>query len=256
VPTDDFRCSLASAADDEPMAGTALTDTEMLLVECPGPWGHDAVAENRLPEAVRHHLVALDLKVLLIRRHKARAEEGVRVFHARRSGEGFEVRTALLATPEDLPGLDLNDLQPHDADLWLVCTNAKRDRCCALEGRPVTAEIERRWPEDTWEVSHLGGHRFAGTLLALPSGWMLGRLDAASAVAACEGVVGGEVPVVLARGRAGRPGADQVRELHVLAGGSPNVEVVTRPGPPRIQSCGGGPAKPTVVHEVVTPASC
>jgi hypothetical protein len=52
----DFRCSIASLVDDEPMAGTAPTDAEVLLVECPGPWGRDAVSDNRLPEPVREHL--------------------------------------------------------------------------------------------------------------------------------------------------------------------------------------------------------
>ena len=54
----DFRCSFASVEDGEPIIGTAPTDTEILLVECPGPWGRDAVTDNRLPDAVRAHLGA------------------------------------------------------------------------------------------------------------------------------------------------------------------------------------------------------
>lgn len=236
------------------MVGTALTDRTLLLVESTGPWGHDAVAENRLPQRVRDHLLSLDLKVLLIRRHTPRAAEGLRVFHAHTDGSGFEVRTALVAAPGDLLGLEMTTLAPHDGPLWLVCTNSKRDRCCAVSGRPVAQVLEDRWPEETWEVSHLGGHRFSGTLLALPSGWMMGRLTADSAVAACEVVGRGEVPIDLARGRAGQSGTEQVRELHVLAGGDPDVDVVAHPGPVRQQSCGDGPAKPTVRYEVITRA--
>ena len=63
----DFRCSFASVEDAEPIIGTAPTDPEILLVECPGPWGREAVTDNRLPEAVRDHLGGLDLKVFLLR---------------------------------------------------------------------------------------------------------------------------------------------------------------------------------------------
>ncbi len=108
-----------------------------------------------------------------------------------------------------------------------------------------------RWPHETWETTHLGGHRFAGTLLALPSGQTLGRLTPDNAVAACAEVSAGGVPLALSRGRAGRGGAEQVRELHVLAGGRPDVEVREVVGPPRRQSCGDLAAKPSSTWRVV-----
>lgn len=257
-PAPAFRCTLASLADDEAMAGTAPTNESFLLVEAPGPWGAQAVSDNRLPEAVRHHLAALpDVTVHLIRRPGARtgtARGETQVFLARRDETGFDVRTVVLPSPEALLDLDLSGegeaWQAHTEPLWLVCTNGKRDLCCAELGRPVTAALADRWPEDTWEVTHLGGHRFSATLLALPSGLVLGRLTDATAVAACEAVLDGEVPVELCRGRAGRSGVDQVMELHVRAGGDPDVEVVAHPGPRRPQSCGDSPAKPTVRYEI------
>ena len=138
----------------------------------------------------------------------------------------------------------------YDGPLWLVCTNGKRDRCCAEMGRPIAGLLAQEWPEGTWETTHLGGHRFSGTLLALPSGITLGRLDTATALDACAAVERGEVPVEWMRGRAGRPGVDQVRELHVLAGGDPADEIVAVPGPPRRQSCGDDKVKGTTRYEV------
>ena len=120
----------------------------------------------------------------------------------------------------------------YDGPLWLVCTNGRRDRCCAEIGRPITAALAERWPEATWETTHLGGHRFSGTLLALPSGHTLGRLDVASAVEACAALEKGSVPVELSAAVPATP-AEQVRELHVLAGGDPDVDVVEVPAPPR-----------------------
>lgn len=251
----DFRCSGASVEDGEPIVGTAPTDTDYLLVECPGPWGREAVAENRFPQAVRDHLASLSssgIKVFLLRKYDGSAGPGTRVFRARPAlADGsFEVTSGLLDRPEDLVGLDLASLSPYDEGLWLVCTNGKRDRCCAEIGRPIAARLSERWPEGTWETTHLGGHRFSGTLLALPSGLTLGRLDTTSAMAACEAVERGEVPLEVCRGRAGLSGVEQVRELHLLAGGDPGVEIIAQPGPVRRQSCGDLTVKPTTRFEI------
>lgn len=252
----DFRCSAASAEDDEQLAGTAPTETELLLVEAPGPWGHDAIVENRLPAPVREHLAALDgTKVLLLRRPRGRRGPGTRVFRARREGAGFAVTTTVLPDPLDLVDLDLATLVPYDGPLWLVCTNGRRDRCCAEIGRPIAEALGLRWPEGTWETTHLGGHRFSGTLLALPSGFTLGRLDASSAGDLCEALERGDVPIEHCRGRAGLPAPAQVKELHVLAGGSPDVEVVAHPGPLRRQSCGSPKEKPTTRYEIRSASS-
>lgn len=246
----DFRCSFASVEDAEPIVGTAPTDPEILLVECPGPWGREAVTDNRLPEVVRDHLGGLDLKVFLLRRYDGSAGPGTRVFHATATADGYDVRGTVLDRPEDLVDLDLASMPSYDAPLWLVCTNGKRDRCCAELGRPIAGLLSQQWPEGTWETTHLGGHRFSGTLLALPSGITLGRLDTATALAACEAVDRGELPLDVVRGRAGRSGVEQARELHVLAGGDPADEIVAVPGPPRRQSCGDDQVKGTTRYEV------
>lgn len=249
---DDFRCSLGSRDDGEPLAGTAPTDTAFLFVEYPGAWGRQAVTESRLPETVRTFLDGLSgIRVQLIRRNGGVSGPGIRVFHAQASDDGFAVRTAVLPDVDALLTLDLErDLADHDGGLWLVCTNGRRDRCCAEIGRPITAALAARWPEETWETTHLGGHRFSGTLLALPSGHTLGRLTIDNAIAACDEVAAGEVPVELSRGRAGRSGVEQVRELHVLSGGSPDDEVVEFAGPKRRQTCGDLKLKGTTRFEI------
>lgn len=249
---DDFRCSVGSRDDGEPLAGTAPTDSAFLFVEYPGAWGRQAVAESRLPESVRMFLDGLSgIRVQLIRRNGGVSGPGIRLFHAVANDEGFAVRTAVLSDVNALLTLDLeHDLADHDRGLWLVCTNGRRDRCCAEIGRPITAALATRWPEETWETTHLGGHRFSGTLLALPSGHTLGRLSLDDAIEACAEVEAGGVPVELSRGRAGRSGVDQVRELHVLGGGSPDDEIVEVHGPERRQSCGDVKVKGTSRFEI------
>ncbi len=278
---DEFRCAAASLGSDEPLVGTAPTERAWLFVEHRGPWGRQAVEEARWPDAVRRAVGELDrVRVQLVRR-AGRPGGGVRVFAATATETGFSVGATVLADPEELVDLPLDPTRPaaglptYAGPLWLVCTNGRRDRCCAEVGRPVVGALAERWPEATWETTHLGGHRFAGTLLALPSGLTLGRLAAADAVAACEAVAGGDIPAGRVRGRAGLAPAAQVAELAVRERhpsgplavtdhGDGRVEVTTAdavydvavssaPGPPRRQSCADDRTKATtrlVVEEL------
>ncbi len=275
---EDFRCSVASLADDESIAGSAPTDNAWLFVEYAGPWGRLPVDESRLSERVRTWLGALDgFRVQLIRR-PGRGSPGVRVVAATATPTGFSVGSAVLPDHEALVGLVLDPALPaaglpaHADPLWLVCTNGRRDRCCAELGRPVLEALAEVWPGDTWETTHLGGHRFAGTLLALPSGITLGRLIGADAVAACRAVAEGGLPERM-RGRAGLSPAAQVAELHLRAThpaagawevvereqgeievatseASYVVSVTSRPGPARRQSCADDRTKPTTLWSV------
>ncbi len=273
---DDFRCSAASRVDEESMAGTAPTEGAFLFVEHAGAWPREATA------LLAEHVIVPDgIRPQLIRRHRARANSQVTVFVAWRTDLGFTVETTTLDTVAELADLDLGalaegrspGLTPHDAPLWLVCTNGRRDVCCAELGRPVTAAIAAVWPDATWETTHLGGHRFAATLLALPSGITLGRLDPETAVAGCRAVLEGNHPLALSRGRAGLPAAVQAAELRLAAeiggdlrfiGATTDGDVTevcfdrgsavvhTTLGPPRRQSCARLSTKPAHEHVVTT----
>ena len=60
--------------------------------------------------------------------------------------------------------------------MWLVCTNGKRDACCARDGVPVARALAALRPDEAWECSHLGGHRFAANVALLPEGLCFGRV--------------------------------------------------------------------------------
>jgi len=262
-----FRCSAASLTDAEPMAGTAPTDRAFLFVEYAGAWGRDA------PSLLREHVSISDgVRPQLIRRHRSVANGGLRVFAAWRVDDGFAVETTVLGSLTELDTLDLPALAEgrspgltvHDDPLWLVCTNGRRDVCCAELGRPVAAALTERWPAETWETTHLGGHRFSATLLALPSGVTLGRLDATNALSACEQILDGGHPTAHSRGRAGLAGRAQVAELAhpgsravEVAGdvvtlrldqSTMRVTVTATAGVPRRQSCADLKEKPSTVY--------
>ena len=68
-------------------------------------------------------------------------------------------------------------------------------------------------PEETWEVSHIGGDRFAGNLLVLPHGLYYGRLEAATAAVTTRLHLAGELDLDRLRGRSGLPMPVQAAEI-------------------------------------------
>jgi hypothetical protein len=221
-----FRCSAAGLERGDSIAGTASTVRSFLLVENPGPWGVDAVRDARLPMAVKTGLRAAaaraNVRPLLIRRYHRRAPRtGFRIYAARAGLDQSWLQTAVLDRAEDLLDLDLDalgagrspGLVPTEDVLFCVCTHGKHDACCAEKGRPVAAALSTAYPEETWEVSHIGGDRFAGSALVLPYGLYLGRLEQDSAVAAAVDVLGGRLPLEVLRGRSCLPMAAQAGEI-------------------------------------------
>jgi hypothetical protein len=189
-----FRCSASSLARDEPLAGTASTFRRYLLAEYPGPWGVDALRDSRLPTdigvALRRQCKRLRIRPALIRRHgRSAATPRIRIFAAYTGPERSWTETVDLDGPEGLLRLDLEalgegrslGLEPWDAPLFLTCTHGRHDACCAERGRPVARALFASHPDEAWEVSHIGGDRFAGNVLVLPHGLYYGRLDPESA---------------------------------------------------------------------------
>jgi hypothetical protein len=100
------------------------------------------------------------------------------------------VRGDTEAVRASLPDVELTR---DDDPALLVCTNGRRDLCCAVRGRPVALEVARRRPGQVWETTHTGGHRFSPTGVLLPSGQTLGRLYADLGAEALDAAAGGRL---------------------------------------------------------------
>lgn len=221
-----FRCSVASGLRGDDLAGTASTVRAFLLVENPGPWGVDAVRDNRLPTAVKGPLASAanraGVRINLIRRHRRAApRHGFRVFAACADPARPWLETTVVESAEDLLDLDLvalgagrsPGLEPDAGPLLCVCTHGRHDACCAVAGRPVAAALSAAHPGRTWEVSHIGGDRFAGNVLVLPHGLYYGRLDVPASLVVSAGHLSGELDLDHLRGRSGHPMPVQAAEI-------------------------------------------
>ncbi len=207
-----LRCSDEAAARDDPMLGTAPPQRDWLLVEHPGPWPVTAPFGADLPTALLRELGHPELRTLFIRRH-GRDGAADRLTGPRRwyRCDAAGLRTGLWERPEDLlVSLEQHAGEPYDAPLLLVCTHGVHDVCCAVKGRPVAQALSARWPDATYECSHVGGDRFAPNVLLLPDLACYAQMSPREAVATIESHLAGRVDPTWLRGVAGLHPAEQV----------------------------------------------
>jgi len=188
-------CAQRSRELGEPIAGSAVECTAVWIVlEHRGSWGAKAVPESDLPEAIKARLMGWQdqlpgARVQLVR-HSGRAEGPLRFWVGVSDLARPRLVTRTLPDAEALASLDLpawvaalrageavEGTEEVTEPLLLVCTNGRRDVCCAKLGVPVAQALEALEGVQTWQTTHLGGHRFAATLLQLPAGLCYGRVQ-------------------------------------------------------------------------------
>jgi hypothetical protein len=193
-------CSVTWQQADVPAWGTAAHADVVVAIEQNGPWGRSAATQSHLdPDLgarLDAHIRALGGRLLLVRRpgrHAGGDERPVRRCFVARTGPSGWMVTTDLPDPATLLELTAETVRDDEAaaqaiggsigtaPVLLVCTNGRRDACCAVRGRPLAHAAAAVHPEQVWEVTHTGGHRFAPTAILLPWGRMLARLHPALA---------------------------------------------------------------------------
>jgi hypothetical protein len=194
----------------EDLAASAPSARRFLLLEQPGPWtGRNAVTHSDLDVGVARALLAradtAGLKVHLIRRSSRRAALTTRSCFLVDVERGWIERHEL-RDPAEVLALDLSfGGRRWEQPLYLVCTHGKRDPCCARRGRPLARALRAVRPDETWEIGHIGGHRFAATFMAFPWGLVFGRVPAAAGPGIVAALERGEIVLEHLRGRVGDP---------------------------------------------------
>ena len=182
-----MSCSQRSLELEADISGTATENTtQWVLVEYTRAW----LPKMRIPE--------LDLpKPFASALEGISKQDGWKVLYIRKQGcTGQNVywwdlnkgtcKVARISS-DWTNGFEVNAAWEHPQDIGLgspqvlVCTHGTRDRCCGVLGGAIFAQLRTRLqsilPDAVWQVSHLGGHRFAPTALCLPLGVVLGRIQ-------------------------------------------------------------------------------
>lgn len=234
APDGSRGCSALARYTGEQIAGTAGRTTGWLLIEHAGPWRHPAFASPGLDRtavsALAARIAGTGVKPQLIKRPGNTARAGapagrLRAYYAHVSRTRPWVRRVDFEELSDLLAYDVTAVErpeppafgvPVDHTLYLVCTHAKKDPCCAVLGRPVAAALAGGEAE-VWETTHVGGDRFAANLVTLPQGVYFGRLEPESAVRAVSAFERGLVVAENYRGRCSDSSAAQAAEAALRA---------------------------------------
>lgn len=235
----ELSCSDGSLAAEEQLAGSAPDATTWVALEQSGPWGAKAFTSSHLDadvgRAIEQAAAAHGVRPSLIRCPGRHADEHTdadtrHVLVAHTHPRDPWLLEGTVAQPGDLLALDWAALAAGDLEAvrrslptlsrstrshLMVCTNGKRDVCCAVKGRPVALGVAALHPGLVWEVTHTSGHRFAPTAVLLPAGTLHGRLDVAAADGLLRAAERGSTVLEGSRGRSTWPGPAQVAELAV-----------------------------------------
>ncbi|MCZ6616874.1 MAG: hypothetical protein O7E57_01985 [Gammaproteobacteria bacterium] len=214
-------CSRLAA--DEPMWGTAEEVDVWLLLEYKSSWAARTVTDNSLNEASKNWLErttravtekGLKVRVQFIRQPEMERDSSClmvafddRLWVYRGVGYEFLKEVDVVTTLDALTHAELVT-EPQ----YFVCTNGRRDLCCARFGLPTYARLRERVGARVWQTSHLGGHRFAPNVLALPQGVLYGRVIPEEVDAFAALVEAGGLSFAHLRGRSRYPKLIQAAE--------------------------------------------
>jgi hypothetical protein len=203
----DPRCSWEAMS--EPLAGTAPRAAGWILFESHDPWPRNAV-ESLVPAHIQKWAADMKYSILLIRQQQREKNDDFRYWAGHPDGTFVQgSRPTLDTTP------DFSVAQSADP-VVVVCTNGKRDQCCAIDGIALVKDVRTTLSPDlrnqVWEGTHIGGHRFAPTALYFPGNLVLGRLNTAAVVQLLEG---GTISKSFVRGRSHLSPCMQVLQTHV-----------------------------------------
>lgn len=182
-------CAVEARLAGEQLFGTAARVDFWLMVEYRGQWGAKSFWESDLPQAVKAHLQSAteripNTRIQLIRQFGTEKRETITFYVA----VSREVQPVLyefqMSRYEDILEIDLDQLRSglrtssvRSEPLLMVCTHGQVDRCCQIFGEPIYRGLAKAAKGLVWQTDHIGGHRFAATLVALPHGVYYGHVD-------------------------------------------------------------------------------
>ncbi len=179
-------CSQDSLEANEEMYGTATTVETWLALEYNGRWSGDAFRDSKIPDAVKtaigRYLKGFPNPCLQLVKKEKRSGDGIKLFIAHTREKHSSIREITLARYEDLIDEDIHEIVSNKSSeikepVFLICTNGEHDKCCGKFGMPVyLGTAEGAYGQNTWQTTHIGGHRFASTFVCLPHGLYYGRV--------------------------------------------------------------------------------
>jgi hypothetical protein len=206
-------CAEYSRTAGEELAGTVKPVDLWLLVEFRGRWGQEAITV--FPEMVQLRIGSLRSRIpkmrLALIRQPDRTQGPLSVFWAFSHEHKSQLYRSHFTNYEDLR-FDAEKADGEIADkLFAVCTHGTHDLCCAQFGNKLYPEL-RVIGENVWQISHIGGCRFAPNVVCLPHGIVYGRVESVDCGAIISNYRQGSLLLPKLRGRSCYPKPVQAAE--------------------------------------------
>ncbi|WP_300599321.1 sucrase ferredoxin [Niabella sp.] len=177
-----FFCSAASRYFREDIHGSAANYNGFILLEHSDPFPEKLSQAHFDPHFIAglQDLAKQKKAKLLLIRNRHTGFKTCRLIYV----DCIQNRYLTLhSTPADVAAIRLEYYinNPHTiwetAPFYVVCTNGKKDKCCAKFGFPVFKFIENHDKKvPVFECTHVGGDRFAANAVCLPGGIYYGRV--------------------------------------------------------------------------------
>lgn len=196
-------CSSISAMSGEDPIGTAPTHERYLFVEIPLPWAYPITMSQQMPKQLVNVLDEAAERGQKIRFLAFSSDERTsptgyrRIFYFTKPETAFAryMKHEFVVPENEVVGLvqklissaPLDSFNEHKQDTLhirdlFVCTHGSHDRCCGMFGYEIYQRLVKEYASldhfRVWRVSHLGGHRFAPTMLDMPEGRYWARIAA------------------------------------------------------------------------------
>lgn len=230
-------CVGHTLAAGEPLAGWGAHPERNILIRWPKQrWQHSLRIADGMPDDLARAIetaVEGGWRINLIDRKEDGGDRILLFPMALRFDVPVAEYAALIRAIVAQDDLAVFQPRPTAASCIFVCTHGKHDACCAKWGfgtyRAIRDQAGGAAEVDVWEVTHLGGCRFAGGALVLPARRKYGRLvpdDAARLLAAERS---GEPYLPAYRGANGLNASEQVTEITALevAGAQTRITSIT-----------------------------
>ena len=196
-----LTCSGFSAFSGESLFGTAPIWDGCICIEIPLPWEPDIL----FSDFFRRHFLSEELnqyskdfprfRIIGITSDSSTPENGIRVLSFQNDGhksvktsyafpeEEFRSRLLSLINNGDCKSIKPFMESSDGAQDYLVCTHGNRDVCCGFWGYQLYKQLADNYSSPSvriWRASHIGGHKFAPTVVSLDDARFWVRVEAKS----------------------------------------------------------------------------
>lgn len=211
----DFFCTDLAWEHGVPLVGSATQGDIWFLLEYRGSWGSKAFEESTVHEQVKEYLQSFGhgekkVRILLIRQNPSPATDGLAFFVGLTTPQEPKLYQYQLEKYTDILNIDLHKIvsdkledreSRREEPLYLVCTNGRRDKCCAVYGPEIYQALVEEAGDAVWQSSHIAGHNQAPVMLFFPHGVNYAHATPSEARRLVRSYRGGQVNLHHYRGR-------------------------------------------------------